>query len=373
MIQTPQQNDSLSPFLDIVPSSDGKGIIVSARGIGAAETNLYANVSIGPGGKKNSYTMPYAEDVEAYATFVSGFEPVNDIAGTVSLSTTQGASSQTVWFDRLHIDAEADSAFVSSDGLLRMIWLSADALPDNTYLAISPGLAPPGPIPAGHQVIGSTYTVRASGSLVTTDAPLLLELAYDPSLLSGIDPHTLDVFTWDANPDNPRWVALNAQLDDQDNLLSVSTSRLATYALLATPSWRDEFLTTSSLDVITNVVTLASSLTLSDTTHTGTAVSQLITLSEGDGAWDTITFTAVADPPDTTVTVDILDAAGNVLLADVGSGDSLQSIDPARHDAIKLRATLASTVEDESPTLERWQVSQTIASESLVYLPLIVR
>ncbi len=59
-----------------------------------------------------------------------------------------------------------------------------------------------------------------------------------------------------------------------------------------------------------------------------------------------------------TVAVDVLDDAGNVLLAGVPSGAPLGSIDPFHHPALMLRATLSSNPADCAlrPVLSAWQV-----------------
>jgi hypothetical protein len=318
--------------------------------------------------------MTYNETVESYGTFVPGFDPGNDIAGTVSLSTTQGIATQTVWFDRLHIDTKSESSFVSNDGLLRMSWISPGTLPTDTYIAITPGMAPPGPIPAGHQAVGNVYTVRASGSLVTANGPLLLEMAYDPTILGSIDPRTLDIAFWDASIQPPRWERLNARLDDETRTLSVSTSRFGSYTVLVTPSWRDTFVRSSGLATRTNVTTdLDGNLTLSSAPGTGTAISVPITPPAPFEAWESLSFTAASTPPDTSVTIDVLDAQGTVLLADVANGVSLHGVDPAQHPTLVLRASLTAMTDTAVPTLGEWNITWTTAGSHVVYLPAIIR
>src|SRR4051794_24150057 len=51
---------TLAPFLDIVPSSDGTEVYVSASGFRAVGAQVFANLEIGPGHDKGSYTMAFS-------------------------------------------------------------------------------------------------------------------------------------------------------------------------------------------------------------------------------------------------------------------------------------------------------------------------
>jgi hypothetical protein len=64
-------------------------------------------------------------------------------------------------------------------------------------------------------------------------------------------------------------------------------------------------------------------------------------------------------PEDTEVAVDILDTAGNVLLARVPSGGSLLAISAAASPAIQLRAVLSTATQNLSPALLEWSVTWT--------------
>ncbi len=80
-------------------------------------------------------------------------------------------------------------------------------------------------------------------------------------------------------------------------------------------------------------------------------------------------------PPTTTLTIDLLDSQGRLLLADVASGTSLAELDPIQHPALRLRATFSATVPGQSAALDEWQLSwQTVQPQSYyLYLPEIRR
>ena len=69
--------------------------------------------------------------------------------------------------------------------------------------------------------------------------------------------------------------------------------------------------------------------------------------------WNTITYNTES-PSGSSVTVDILDAAGNVLMSSVSSGADISSITAS---SIRLRATLTTTNPSNLPSLLDWTVS----------------
>jgi hypothetical protein len=54
-------------------------------------------------------------------------------------------------------------------------------------------------------------------------------------------------------------------------------------------------------------------------------------------AWETVVYTAT-EPVSTALQIDVLEADGTLLLADVGNGEDLAGIDPAEHPSLKRRA-----------------------------------
>ncbi|HUU69891.1 MAG TPA: dockerin type I repeat-containing protein [Planctomycetota bacterium] len=80
--------------------------------------------------------------------------------------------------------------------------------------------------------------------------------------------------------------------------------------------------------------------------------------------WDTLTYGATV-PAGTTLTVDVLDASGQVLAASVPSGSSLSTLGITQ-TAIKLRADMASTSTDVTPVLHDWCVTWRETSDTAV-------
>jgi hypothetical protein len=367
---------SFAPSLHIVPSQDGTELFISAGGVGELGGTVFANVGIGPGADKDSWTMTYSDTVQAYVAMATGFTPGVSTSGPINITTTLGLDTGTVDFNRAYVPASTTQALRSVDGNLELTLVTTDTVTFDTYVAIVPSFAPPGPAPLGHRFIGSTYSARAASALLVTDRPMSLRLAYNATTLAGADPHTLAIFAWDAA--NKRWDQLGGRLFYDQQYLAVTTRRFTTYALMATPAWRDDFDDFNGLDFtgISNV-TLGGTLedrmlVLAGTPGSGSAVSRPITPTTTIDSWGNLTFTRTVDPPTTTLTVDVLSVDGTGLLTNVTSGASLAGIDPAQHPSLKLRANLSSTMAGETPALSEWQVTWQVEQHK-VYLPVVLK
>lgn len=76
--------------------------------------------------------------------------------------------------------------------------------------------------------------------------------------------------------------------------------------------------------------------------------------------WQTLDFDADTVPSGVSMTVDVLDANGALLVADVVTGTDLSQLDAiSAAPAIKLRANLTTTSPATTPILKRWSVSYT--------------
>ena len=370
---------TLAPFLYLVPSQDGTELFISAGGVGELEGTVFVNVGIGPGHDKGSYTMPYSDTEQSHVATAIGFTPYTSASGPINITTTLGLDSGVVDFYRPYVPASTIQSINSIDGNLELKLVNTDTITYDTYVAVVPSYGPPGPVPAGHSFVGSVYSARAAGVLLTTDRPMSLRLYYDETTLAGADPHTLAIFAWDAY--HERWDHLGGRLLYDQKRVSVATVRFTTYALMSTPTWRDEFDDFNGLnfpDEVNNVTlggTLENrTLVLLDPETSGSAVSKPITSTSGFAGWGSLTFTRTVDPPTTTLTVDVLSLDGTELLTDVVSGVSLTSLDPAQHPALKLRANLSSTMAGETPALYQWQLACQVQVEGHeVYLPLVLK
>jgi len=321
--------------------------------------------------------MTYSDTVRSYVATLTGFTPATGASGPINITTTLGLDTGMVDFNRAYVPASTIQAINSIDGNLQLTLATTDTVTSDTYIVIVPSYAPPGPPPQGHRLVGSAYSVRAAGALLLTDKPMGLRLYYSDATLLDADPHTLAIFAWDAF--SKKWENLGGRLFYSQQYLSLATSRFTTYALMTTPSWRDEFDDFSGLNFPAEVsnVTLSPQeegweLVLSGGATTGAAVSKPITPTVAIASWGALTFTGTMDSPTTTLSVDVLSVDGTEVLTDVASGTSLAALDPDQYPALKLRANLSSTVVEETPSLDRWQVTW-LVEEHKVYLPLVLR
>ena len=363
---------AFAPFLNIVPSQDGTELYISAGTIGELGGTAFVNIGIGPTHDKGSYTMVYSDTVQAYVATATGFTPNTGASGPINITTTLGLDTGAVDFNRAYVPASTIQTIGSIDGNLELTLVSTDTVTFDTYVAIVPSYAPPGPAPLGYRFVGSSYSVRAAGALLVSDKPMSLRMYYNETTLAGTDPHTLAIFAWDAF--NERWDDLGGHLFYDQGYLSVATSRFTTFALMATPAWRDDFDDFSGLAEVSDVTldVAHQKLILAGTAISGTAVSKPITPTGGIASWGSLTFTRTVDPPTTTLTVDVLGLDGTKVLTNVASGASLAFIDPIQHPALKLRVNLSSTAAGETSALDEWQLAWQV-EEHRIYLPVVSR
>jgi len=368
---------TFAPFLVLVPSEDGTELYISAGGAGELGGTVFANVGIGPGHDKHSYTMTYSDTVQALVATAVGFTPNTSMSGPIHITTTLGLDTGVVDYNRAYVPASTVQTVSSVDGNLELTLVSTDTVTFNTYVAIVPSYAPPGPAPLGHRFVGSSYSVRAAGALLVTDRPMDLHMYYDETILAGADPHTLSIFAWDAF--NGRWDELGGRLFYDQGYLSVATSRFTTYALMATTAWRDDFDDFSGLNFPAEVsnVTLGvqgdhRALALLSAATSGSAVSRPITPTTAIARWGHLVFTRTMSSPTTTLTVDVLGLDGTEILTDIVSGASLAEIDPVQYPTLKLRASLSSMVAGVTPALDWWQLTWKV-EEYRAYLPVMMR
>jgi hypothetical protein len=320
--------------------------------------------------------MTYSSTVQAYVTIVDGFDPQVGASGPINITTTLGLNTGTVDFNRAYVPASTPGTISSIDGYLQLTLVNTDTFPSEAYVLIVPSFAPPGPPPPGHSLVGSAYSVRASGAIVIADKPMSLHLSYNSASLAGADPHTLAIFAWDAA--NKQWNNLGGTLFSTQQYLSVATSRFTTYALMATPTWRDEFDEFSGLDFSQfNNVTFGGTpgsrtLILASTPGLGSAVSRPITPTATFAGWGSLTFTGLVTPPITTLSLDILRLDNSPVLTNVTNGASLASLDPAQYPALKLRMNMTSMAAGQTPSLEEWQLSWSVG-EQKNYLPVLLK
>jgi len=358
------------PFIHVVPSQDGTELFASVSGLDISCGSICVNMGTW------ATPIPRCCSTTDCVIIVSGLTPNMDDCGSIEITSTLGLDYGAVEFCRAYVPASTSRTINSLDGNLQLTLVSTDTFPSEAYIVVVLSYAPPGPPPLGHRLLGSVYSVRASGAVLVADRPMSLRLYYNETALAGADPHALAIFAWDAY--HERWDNLGGTLFSTQQYVSVATRRFTTYALMAAPTWRDGFDDLSGMDLAQfNNVTWGGTpenrtLVLTSTATSGDAVSKPITPTTGFATWGNLTFTSTVEPPTTTLTVDVLSPDGTELLTDVASGVNLASIDPTQYRALKLRANFSSTVAGGTPALDVWRLTWQV-EESHVYLPIVLR
>lgn len=372
---------NFAPFLDIVPSQDGNSVFVNAGGVGQLPaTTLFANVGIGPTGHKVGWSMNYSTTIAAYTTNISGFSPTTTEDARLNITTTTGLATGEVQFLRSYIEESSLQDIDSNDGSLRLSLLNTDTFASDVYIAIAPSFALPAPLPAGYTLGSTVYSVRASGSILTSEQPFILRLNYLKNVVKDVSPYSLGIVAWDAG--QKRWLDSGGVPFTTQGYLSASTTRLTTYAVVATPRWRDAFYSFAGLDFgQSDNITVAGvgeqrALVLANKPGTGFILSQPITAPQDFLGWDTLSYTGSIAPPTTTLAIDILDINGRLLLSDVQAGTDLSAIDPQQHPSLRLRTRLTSTVAGVTSHLYSWQLGwkpkvETPPEQHFLFLPLV--
>lgn len=366
----------LTPALVAVPSDDGTALYIDLAGVAPGAGTLFANIGIGPGHNKGSWTMTYSETAGLYITTAAGFSPGVTTGSTLDITTTTGLRTSNITFTRAFVPDAAGAVVATDDGMFQLSLFQAATLPANSYVAVAPSFAPPGPPPPGHQVIGSAYSVRASGAVLTTTWTMDLRIGYSAEALAGADPQTLAIAFWD--PGTAGWTLLPSRLAAEQRYVSAGIARFGTYALLSVPAWHDDLDDIAGVDLALSsgvdlgLVSGTLALVPSGSPGSGVAVSLPIAPA-GPIAWGTLAYTATV-PPGADLRIDVLAADGAVLAVDLPAGADLAAlIDGAAHPALRLRARLEAGA-DARPALFAWRLTwRPRDAGPPIYLPLLTR
>jgi hypothetical protein len=231
-------SSGMIPFLHLIPTEDGREILVSV-GFGQEPSGvLYANVAVGDASHKEGWsshkegwTMTYSDTVQSYVTTVPGFAPALSQEGRISITSTTGLATAGIEFARAYLTNDGPQAVRSPDGNLEVQFPGAEIFPAATYLAVAPSYRPPAPPPAGLELVGGVYSIRAAGALNRSEKPFVVRLYYVDGLLDGRDPAALGVYVWDGAASS--WAPLGGRHFAGHGYLSAATDRLGTYALMA--------------------------------------------------------------------------------------------------------------------------------------------
>ncbi len=229
---------ALAPFLTLVPSADGRELLVSAGTGRELDETLFASVGIGETGIKEGWTgikegwtMTYSETVQAYLTTATGFTPELSQEGQVAISATTGLATGATAFVRAYVPNDGPQTIRSADGAMELQLPGPNTLPAAAYIAVVPSYTPPAAVPTGHELVGPVYSVRAAGALAQSDKPFLLRLYYTDGLLVGRAPESLTIIYWDSA--DGVWQPLDGRLFADQGYVSVATDQFGTYALIA--------------------------------------------------------------------------------------------------------------------------------------------
>ena len=212
---------------------------------------------------------------------------------------------------------------------------------------------------------------------------MLLRMDYDPLFLQDAHPFTLSVFRWVPDDNSGYWTEVDSHIFDDNHFVSVSTNIFATYALMATSRWYDDFDDINGLSDWDDVNLKRDDnntlefIVLDDDATTGYVRSLPITPTTTISNWGTVTFDYTLETENTTVTVDVLDVDGTIVRTNIVSGTSLADLSVEDYPALQLQATLSTTQAGETPQLDSWRLSWNTAvisdEEYNQYLPIIIK
>ncbi len=369
----PFADEPSNPFISVIPDLAGRELYISIQGLGDDVGIVYVNSIIGPTGRQYSYSAAHPDPQANHYATVTGLTPGVDVVVTINLTSTTGNLTSTTGLQtppqeylRAYVPAATTRAISAGNSRLELTIVNTDTFANETYIVFVPGLATNHNIPAAHRMVGQPFAINASGSVTTTTRSMLLKFRYNVADLGGAPPDTLALMQW--QPDTQEWVPLTANLDTVRSEISTTIRRFTTYALMVTPVtdkdfWNDDFndLSTVEIPSLQNVdlklkAGFAELLALTNGKMTGVAISKAIAPAAIQ-QWGRLSYSALNQSAMVTLTIDLLDQNGNLLLADLPDGASLSMIDPVAHPVLRLRARFMSSVPGESVWLDQWQVS----------------
>lgn len=229
------QDSRPSPYLDVIPGSEGDTL--SLRVHGALKSSLPLNAVVIPGqggGAPQSTSLAYSAGEQAYVGQVSfagvglgsGEARVNGIAGGQWVSLNGDYNLMQV------LNGQANE-LASEDGNLQLYVDPGSLLHSaDTYAMIVPTGNVPGPLPEGKQVLGSAYSVRLSGAATQWAKPALLTMYHHPDVMGYASEPAL--YWWNAL--TKEWSCIKGEWKEMDQSVSVAVQPLGIYALMGEQS-----------------------------------------------------------------------------------------------------------------------------------------
>ncbi len=262
---------------------------------------------------------------------------------------------------------------IISDDQLAEMELNSSSLSRSHFIIVMDAHAVPDILPTGVEPIGRPYSFRASGGTSVTDNKTPLKIFFQDTFLGGASPLTLRIFEWNS-PSNS-WIdtgnhSLRVPLLGFPHL-NKPADKFSTYILASTPQWCDSFTSDIGLEDSQNMMRTAGKLQLEIDAASGSATSTPFTPTLPLLGWQTVSTSANV-PTGTNLKVSVLSQAGQVLKANVTSGQSLNDIDRKLHPSLKLQVQMTTLVSGTTPELLDWCLLANVVN-SEVFLPLVVK
>ena len=225
-----QSADGFStPYLNLVPTSDGDSLILEVHGAPRSSIPLSAIVIPDEGaGSPQSTSLAHSSSHGVYTGGVS-FVGVGLGSGEVRVSGTPGGQwvSINANYNLLWVGNNQSNELASEDGNLQL-YVDPGSLPSaNAYATVLPTGYVPAPLPDGKHVLASAYNVRFSGSMTGFKKPALLKLIYHPDVVGPAE--DLTIYFWNAA--EKRWQVMGGEANMVENGLTVPITQLGVYVL----------------------------------------------------------------------------------------------------------------------------------------------
>ena len=325
-------------FRDSAISDDRDPAIYFARSTDGGQTWSPTNVQV------NTHEVPYValdpvvavdDDGVLYVIWRGDYlDSARDVFFTRSLDSGDAWQvERRVNTDAIGAEQGAPALVATTPGRVYLAWHDERAGTQDLYFATS--------------LTGKTYTngTLVSSVLDSEGAAQWGDIAWTATTPPGT---SLTLYTRSGNttnPDDGTWSGWSAGTTTSPTLIGSPPARYLQYRVdLATT---DPYTTPVLHDV---------SVEYGRYPLQGSAVSVPISPPAGFVRWQTATFSG-SIPSGTTLTVDVLDSEGNLLLEDVESGVSLTGYSPALYPSLRLQVDLTTSDPTITPVLNDWALT----------------
>ncbi|UCC50264.1 MAG: hypothetical protein JSV68_14260 [Anaerolineaceae bacterium] len=224
-------SDNNTPYLSLVPGSEGDSLFMEVQGALAGSLPLNAIVIPGQGGgDPQSTSLAYSPAKGAYSGQVS-FAGVGLGSGEVRVSGVTGGQwiSINSNYNLMQVENRKRNELASEDGNLQLfvgansLFSSADA-----YAVVLPTGYVPGPLPEEKQILGNAYEVRLSGATTGLKKPGVLRMHFHPEVVGKVT--ELAIYRWD--PANKVWRQVGGAQNEIDDAVTAPVKKFGIYALM---------------------------------------------------------------------------------------------------------------------------------------------